>query len=80
MATSALIGGQARGGSLIVGAIGDESGPGQAAGRWTVMEEDIWGLRQPEPLLSFAVGRRAGGAPPVAGCDLACMACCADGP
>lgn len=52
MATSALIGSTVCGGSLIFGVTGDESGPGQARGRWAVMEADIWGPRQPEPSLS----------------------------
>ena len=41
MATSALIGNTVKGGSLIYGAVGDESGPGQATGRWVVMEADM---------------------------------------
>lgn len=60
MATSALIGSRVCGGSLIFGAAGDESGPGQAKGRWAVMEADIWGLRHPEPSLSPAAARLAG--------------------
>lgn len=43
MATSALIGSKVHGGSLISRAVGDESGPGQATGRWAVMEADILG-------------------------------------
>lgn len=57
MTTSALIGSRVCGGSLIFGAAGDESGPGQAKGRWAVMEADIWGLRHPEPSLSPAAAR-----------------------
>lgn len=81
MATSALIGSEVCGGSLIFGATGDESGPGQAKGRWAVMEADIWGLRRLEPPLSPAAGatRPADWSPTVAGFGLACMACCADG-
>lgn len=42
--------------------------------------KQIWGLRQPEPSLSFAVARPVGWAPAAAGFGLACMACCTDGP
>ena len=55
--TSALIGCRVCRGSLIFGAAGDESGPGQAKGRWAVMEADIRGLRQPEPWLSPAAAQ-----------------------
>lgn len=65
MATSSINGTKA-----CRGAGGDESGPGQAVGRWAVMEADIWGLRRPEPPRLGRLGplRRP-----------ARMACCADG-
>lgn len=72
MATSALIGSAVCGGSLIFGATGDESGPGQAKGRWAVMEAALRGLRRPEPPLSPAAGAAGlAEAPTAAGFGLA---------